>query len=179
MIQQTVEILTQPDVTKALGTLAGTGIIYIIKQIIFRNVIQKIVESTHTTLDNELYPLINRLVSLAIVITGLLLMLTQLGVNINAVLATLGASSLIIAYGFKNSLTNIISGLIIMAYRPFRVDDEIKLPSGERVFVLEIGSGRSKFYDPDQEGVIIIPNDDLCKNKIVNYTYAKERNNEK
>ena len=174
MVQQTIEIISNPTITPALIVLMLTGTAYIVKQLIFRQVILKIIDKTSTSLDNELYPLISRLVSLTIWITGSLIAMTRFGININALLATLGASSLIIAYGFKDALTNVISGLVIMAYRPFRVGDKIKLPSGERVTVLDIGGGRSKFFDKKQKAIIILPNIDLVKNKIVNYTYAKE-----
>ena len=61
-----------------------------------------------------------------------------------------------------------------MIDRPFRVGDKIKLPSGELVDVLSIGIRRSKFLSQDKKEVIIMPNIDLSKSKIVNYTYAKE-----
>ena len=51
---------------------------------------------------------------------------------------------------------------------------QIKLPSGEVVIVLDIGIRRSKFLSEDQ-AVIIMPNLELSKSKIINYTYARER----
>ena len=60
-----------------------------------------------------------------------------------------------------------------MIDRPFCVGDSIKLPSGEEVKVLDIGIRRSKFISEDK-AIFIIPNVDLSKSKIVNYTYGKE-----
>jgi len=178
MIQQTVNFLTEPNITQALIVLAITATVYIFKGLFFRNVVSKIINSTSTILDNEIYPLIDRLTSVIIWIVGLLFFLSNLGVNINSLLATLGASSLVVAYGFRDSFTNIISGMSILLYRPFKVGDFIKLPSGERVEVLEIGSGRCKFLDDEQNAVIIISNNDLSKNKIVNFTALEEIKNE-
>jgi len=106
--------------------------------------------------------------------------LIKLGVNINALVTTIGASSLVIAYGCKDTLSNIIAGLVLMADRPFRVGDIITLPSGEKVMVLNIGLRRSKFLEsPDGDEpskVVILPNSNLAKSKIKNYTYAQELN---
>ena len=46
--------------------------------------------------------------------------------------------------------------------------------SKKLVEVLSIGIRRSKFLSENKKEVIIMPNIDLSKSKIVNYTYAKE-----
>ena len=57
---------------------------------------------------------------------------------------------------------------------PFRVGDKIKLPSGEIVEVLDVGVRRSKFLS-GEKAIIIVPNLDLSKSKIINYTFGDER----
>lgn len=164
-----------PNISEAIFIFCFAGLIYFLKKEFFRRFIKKFIESTKTSLDNELYPLINRIISLLIWGIAIILILPKLGINVKALIATLGASSIIIAYGFKNSFTNIISGLIIMTYRPFRIGDSIKLSSGEEVKVIDIGGSLSKFYIKDKkEGILFIPNSDLVKSKIINYTYVKE-----
>ncbi|MBN3041274.1 MAG: mechanosensitive ion channel, partial [Candidatus Omnitrophica bacterium] len=81
--------------------------------------------------------------------------------------------SLAIALAAQDTIANIISGFMIMIDRPFRVKDIIKLPSGEKVEVLEIGVRRSRFLS-EEKAIIIVPNLELSKSKIVNYTYAEE-----
>ncbi|MDP8262708.1 MAG: mechanosensitive ion channel [Candidatus Ancaeobacter aquaticus] len=65
-----------------------------------------------------------------------------------------------------------------MIDRPFRVGDRIRLLSGENVVVKDIGIRRSKFVFDDDKAIIIMPNQDLSKSKIVNYTFAEENSNE-
>jgi small-conductance mechanosensitive channel len=96
------------------------------------------------------------------------------GVNISALITTLGITSLAIALAAQDTIANIISGFLIMIDRPFRIGDRIKLPSGEPVSVLDIGVRRSRFLGEDGS-VIIVPNLDLSKSKIVNITYGEER----
>jgi len=180
-IQQTILNLTNnnPDFVHSIIILCLTTLIYIIKKAFFRSVIKKIVDKTPTKLDNELYPLVNRLISIIIWLAGGFYILTELGINIRALIATIGASSILIAWACKDTLSNIIAGIVIMADRPFRIDDNIILPSGENVYVLSIGLRRSRFFhNPDESeftaSVIIVPNVNLVKNKIKNYTYASE-----
>jgi len=177
-IQQTILniVETNPNITESIIVLCLTALIYFAKKILFEKVIKKIVDKTSTHFDNEMYPLINRLLSLVIWFSGLIFILIKLGINVNTLVTTIGASSLVIAYGCKDTLSNIISGLVIMADRPFRVGDIIQLPSKEDVEVLSIGLRRSKFLDDIKEdkSVIIVPNSDLAKSKIKNYTYAEE-----
>ena len=61
-----------------------------------------------------------------------------------------------------------------MVDTPFCIGDRIKLPSGEDARVLDIGVRRSTFLSEDKTRVIIVPNVDLSKSKIVNYTYAEK-----
>ena len=103
-----------------------------------------------------------------------LVILPFFGVNISALVAALGVSSLAIALAAQDTIANIIAGFMIMIDRPFRIGDEIKLSSGDVVKVLDIGVRRSKFISQD-EAIVIIPNLELSKSKIVNYSYGKER----
>lgn len=125
--------------------------------------------------DDEFMPLLRRITNIVIWIIAILVILSNLGININALLATLGVGSLAIALAAQDTIANIISGFLIMVDRPFRVGDEIKLLSGERVKVLDIGIRRSRFLNLEDNAIIIVPNLELSKSKIVNFTYGRER----
>ncbi len=132
-----------------------------------------IVAVTETHLDDEFLPLFRRSAKIALWVIVSLIILPIFGVNISALIATLGVSSLAIALAAQDTIANIIAGFMIMIDRPFRIKDKIKLPSGENVEVLDIGIRRSKFLSGDG-AVIIFPNLELSKSKIVNYTYGEE-----
>jgi len=133
-----------------------------------------VAQKTRTRLDDEFIPLLRRATHTLIWVIALIIVLSKLGININALIATLGVSSLAIALAAKDTIANIIAGFLIMIDRPLRIGDKIKLPSGERVEVLDIGIRRSKFLAEDG-AIIIVPNLDLSKSKIVNFTYGEER----
>ncbi|HAV42413.1 TPA: hypothetical protein DCX15_00140 [bacterium] len=123
---------------------------------------------------DEFLPLLRKAGSIVIWIIGILIILSNLGVNISALIATLGISSLAIALAAQDTISNIIAGFLIMIDRPFRIGDEIKLPSGEKVKVLDIGVRRSRFVDLNDGSIIITPNLELSRSKIVNFTYGRE-----
>ncbi|MFH1790764.1 MAG: mechanosensitive ion channel domain-containing protein, partial [Candidatus Omnitrophota bacterium] len=134
---------------------------------------QNVVEKTESTLDDELFPLISKSAGIAIWTVAMLIVLAKMGLNINALITTLGVGSLAVALAAQDTIANIISGFLLMIDRPFRIGDEISLPSGERVKVLDIGVRRSKFA-AENGSCIIVPNVDLSKSKIVNFSYGSK-----
>lgn len=134
---------------------------------------ENIATRTKTPLDDEFIPLFKHIANILIWAIGAIIILSHFGVNINALITTLGVSSLAIALAAQDTISNIIAGFLIMVDRPFRMGDEIQLPSGEKVKVLSIGVRRSRFLNQDK-AIIIMPNLELSKSKIVNFTYGKE-----
>ena len=167
------------NLKKYLSTLLAINIAFIIQRTIggvFSWYRKNIAAKTATKLDDELIPLLRRVSKIAIWIIALLIILPFYGINISALIATLGVGSLAIALAAQDTIANIISGFMIMVDRPFRIGDKIKLPSGETVKVLDIGGRRSKFLSEDK-AIIIVPNLELSKSKIVNYSYGQEQLN--
>lgn len=134
---------------------------------------ENIAEKTNTTLDDDLIPIIRRTAKTLIWTIAFLVILPFYGVNISALITALGVGSLAIALAAQDTIANIIAGFLIMIDKPFRIGDKIKIPSGETVEVLQIGVRRSRFLAEDQS-IIIVPNLDLSKSKIVNFTYGEE-----
>ena len=147
--------------------------VFKIAVVLFNWYAENIASKTKTKLDDKFIPLFKRVAITIIWTLGLIILLSKIGVNVNALVATLGVSSLAIALAAQDTISNIICGFLIMLDRPFSVGDTIKLPSGEKVKVLDIGIRRSKFISEDN-AIIIVPNLDLSKNKVINYSYAEE-----
>lgn len=157
---------------KLLITLTITFWVSRVSIALFNWYAENIALKTKTDLDDKFIPLFKRLAVTIVWSLGLIVALGMLGVNINALVATLGVSSLAIALAAQDTISNIIAGFLIMVDRPFSIGDEVKLPSGERVKVLDIGIRRSKFLS-EEKAFIIMPNLELSKSKITNYSQAK------
>ena len=139
---------------------------------------KKIAVKTATKNDDELIPLIKRVLGLLIWIVGGIFILTEFGVNVKGLYVTAGASSICTAMLLKDSITNIVAGVTIMFDRPFRVGDSVKLHTGDIGVVLKIGLRRTNVLIPrmsdKSKSVLVIPNKDLSTAKVYNYTLAKE-----
>lgn len=167
----------QPELKKYVTTICIIWVAYIIQRIIGTVLSwygKNIVSKTKSQLDDKLIPLLRKTLKVGIWIMAFIVILPFYGVNISALIATLGVGSLAVALAAQDTIANIISGFLIMVDTPFRIGDKIKLPSGEVVEVLDVGIRRSKFLSEDKASVIIVPNLDLSKSKIINYTYVKE-----
>jgi MscS family membrane protein len=173
-----LSLVVHLNIRKYLTTLTIISVAFVIQRVLGGALSwykENLAAKTATRLDDELIPLLRRVAKIVIWIIALLIILPIYGVNISALIATLGVGSLAIALAAQDTIANIISGFMIMVDRPFRLGDKIKLPSGEVVKVLDIGVRRSKFLAQEDNAIIILPNLELSKSKIVNYTYGQER----
>ena len=170
-------IIIRGSIKKFIITLLAISAGFLAQRVIDGLVLwygESIAKATSSTLDEELLPFLRKSLKIALWIIVIITVLPFYGVNVNALIATLGVGSLAIALAAKDTISNIIAGFLIMIDRPFRMGDKVKIPSGEIVTVLDIGIRRSTFLS-DEKAVIIVPNLDLSKSKIINYTYGQEK----
>lgn len=72
-----------------------------------------------------LYRLIGQVVKVAIIIAGAISGLGTMGVNVSALVASLGLAGFALGFAFKDVLSNVLAGFLVLFYRPFRVGDTI------------------------------------------------------
>jgi len=165
----------QTNAEKYTRTILVISIAFIIQIVLGATLIwykENIAARTATDLDDKLVVIFHRTIKVIIWVVAALVILPFFGINISALVAALGVSSLAIALAAQDTIANVIAGFLILVDAPFKVGDTIKIPSGEKVVVLNIGLRRSRFSS-DEGAIVIVPNLDLSKSKIVNYTYGK------
>ncbi|MCC6548624.1 MAG: mechanosensitive ion channel family protein [Ignavibacteriaceae bacterium] len=124
----------------------------------------------NNNLYGSIFPLFRKLSKLLITALAVVIILAKLGVDISAFVVSLGVGSLAVALAAQETLSNMISGLIIMADRPFRIGDRIRIGTEINGDVIEIGIRSTKVLDFDRN-ILVIPNNDIVKSRIVNFTY--------
>lgn len=136
----------------------------------------KVAKRTRTDFDDELIPLLKRLLGIGVWVLGIGHLLVSYGIDVIGLTTTLGIGTVLTALLIKDSVSNIAAGVVIMFDKPFKIGDEIKLPSGESGRILKIGIRRTKLkiVDSGKNAHLILPNSDVSKCKIVNYTQAQE-----
>ncbi|HEU4662786.1 MAG TPA: mechanosensitive ion channel family protein [Dokdonella sp.] len=91
-----------------------------------------------------------------------------LGVPMTSMLAVLGAAGLAIGLALKDSLSNIASGVLLVALRPFRVGDVVTI-HGVTGSVEFINIFQTRLRGPDNQ-TVTLPNALITADSIVNLT---------
>lgn len=121
-------------------------------------------------LKQTLGPLTSKVVNILVGAVAAIILLDHFGINIGSLLVSLGVGSLAVALAAQDTLANMIAGFVILVDRPFRVGDRIELQSGQVGDVHEIGLRSTTLLNFDAN-LIIIPNAELVKTRIINYAY--------
>lgn len=120
--------------------------------------------------DPLLATFLSRVVKIAIVIIALLFALQILGLAGIATGLVTGASvsAIVIGFAFKDIGENFLAGIMLAFNRPFRVGDTVELDGYKgTVVALNLRNSRIKTFDGKD---IFIPNANVIKNPVVNYT---------
>ncbi len=109
-------------------------------------------------------------IKLVLVVLIFLLALHVAGLSgiAGALMATFGASAVVLGFAFKDIAENFLAGIILAFNRPFRVNDTVKI---EDIFgkVKEMEFRYTKITTFDGRNVYI-PNGDVLKKPVYNYT---------
>jgi small-conductance mechanosensitive channel len=103
-----------------------------------------------------------------ILILGVLIALTVLGVSITPLLTALGVGGLAVALAIQDTLANLFAGIHILVEKSIRVGDFIRLESGQEGFVEDI-TWRTTRIRMLPNNMVIIPNNKLSQSVVTNY----------
>ena len=88
-------------------------------------------------------------------------------IDVQQIMGTLGIGSLVIALALQDTLSNLVSGFLLIIESPFKVGDWIKVGDTEgEVVEINWRAVRIKTIDRD---IVVIPNGNLGKESIINY----------
>jgi len=108
-----------------------------------------------------------------IVIFGVLIAISQLGVSLGPLLAGLGIAGFIIGFALQDSLANFASGMMILMYRPFDVGDTVEA-GGIRGKVSHMSLVNTTFMTFDNQK-LVVPNNLIWQTVITNVTAQRSR----
>lgn len=106
----------------------------------------------------------------AILVLGVLIALNVIGINLTSLSVFAGALGVGIGFGLQNIANNLISGLILLAERPVRVDDWVSVGASQGI-ISRIGL-RSLVLTTWDNQDIIIPNAQLITQPVTNWTLS-------
>lgn len=98
-----------------------------------------------------------------LVIFGLTIALGTVGVNVSALVAGLGLTGFALGFAFRDALSNVLAGVLILMYRPFGLGDRIAAVGFEgpvQAIDLRYTTIRA------QDRIVLIPNATLLSNAV-------------
>jgi len=109
-----------------------------------------------------------------ILLVGALVLLDALGIKITPILTALGVGGLAVALALQDSLGNLFAGMHLLADKPIRVGDYVKLADNVEGYVVDVG-WRSTRLRMLQNNVVVIPNSKVAQSVITNYDLPESR----
>ncbi|MFZ5593359.1 MAG: mechanosensitive ion channel family protein [Pseudomonadota bacterium] len=120
----------------------------------------------------DVFNLLGQIARVTLLITGFITALGTLGVNVTAMVAGLGLTGFALGFALKDALSNLLAGIFLLIYRPFKRGDQIKVEEFSGT-VIGIDLRYTTLQETGQK--ILIPNSVLFTSAItLNETEKQE-----
>lgn len=116
---------------------------------------------------------INRMIRRVVLLVGVLVALSMIGVNIGALLALVGGGAFIIGFALQDTLGNLASGIMVLVNRPFDVGDVVSV-GGVDGKVEGVSLVSTTISTPDNK-CVLVPNKSVWGQVITNASANPER----
>lgn len=138
-----------------------------------QHVVKRAVSTSKLNFSKLLQDFFTSLSSKVVFTIGVLIALSQLGIELGPLLAGFGIAGVIIGFALQDTLSNFASGMMILIYRPFDVGDLINAAGVTgRVSHMSLVSTTIKTLDNQR---LIIPNNKIWGDTINNITAEHQR----
>jgi len=170
-----VPVLGMKTSTALLLKNFSVALIILFITMIFTHVVDVLIRSwghrvtarIDSRIENDLVPLFVNITKIIVVATGLLMILSQFDIDITPFIASLGVAGFAIGFAVKDTLANVIGGVVLILDRSFVVGDKVTVDDQTGV-IKEVGLRNTKLVTYDNE-IIVIPNGELMNKQFKNY----------
>ena len=112
--------------------------------------------------------ILGNIVRIVVLLTGILVILIMLDVPIAPLITAFGVGGLAVALAFQDTLSNLFSGLYVLASKQVKPGDYIKLDTGEEGYVTDI-NWRNITVRTLPNNVVVVPNSKMASAIMTNY----------
>jgi MscS family membrane protein len=133
---------------------------------VFGRILEEKAAETEGRMDDQLVPVAIRVAKLFAALVGLIFVLQNIGVNVSALIASLGVGGIAIALAAKDTLANVFGSITIFTDRPFQVGDVVSI-DGVVGSVEDVGLRSTRIRTPSNS-LLSIPNATVANSKIDN-----------
>ena len=145
--------------------------IVILSDTFFMTATKRLRKSSASTAN--LFEFIRRVSKAVIYTIAILSILTNCGVNVNTIIASLGIGGMALAFASQDTIANFFGSVSIIVDRPFIVGDYVKTSACEGT-VETIGFRSTRIRTPAKT-LVTIPNSGLAKEPVENLSKMEER----
>ena len=111
--------------------------------------------SKHAKVKQQNIIFLTQIIKAGIFIIGLISAMGSIGINVNALITGLGVTGFAISFAMKDIVSNMLAGLLILIYQPFKVGTKMTVNSKEGT-VQEINMRHTVLLA--HENILLIPN---------------------
>lgn len=117
--------------------------------------------------------LVNGAIKGGVLIVGILVILSMLGISIAPLLTALGVGGLAVALALQDTLANLFAGFHILVEKSIRVGDFVRIESGQEGCVEDI-TWRTTRLRMLSNNTVVIPNRKMAQSVVVNFSLPNE-----
>ena len=133
---------------------------------ILHEYLTKIVARTDNQMDDQLLPVVVRVLNILVIGTGVVYALTIFDIDLTAILAGLSVGALALALAAQDTVKNFLGSVTVFIDKPFKIGDYVKV-NGVEATVESVGIRSTRLRTPDRS-LVTIPNGELSNMTIDN-----------
>ena len=111
----------------------------------------------------KIYKLMGSTSNIVLIIMGIVTALGTLGIDISAIVASLGLTGFAIGFAFKDALSNYLAGIMVILYRPYDIGDNVNIIGCEgKITEIDL-----RYTTIENEGEIHMVPNSVCLSKTI------------
>lgn len=123
-------------------------------------------------LSHSFLPLVTAIIKVGLWGTAIMTVLSYFGVDVKGLVVGMGIASAAIALSAQETLSNLVSGLSLLADQPFKVGDTITLEDGLMGTVQHIGLRSTRLLTLDNN-ILSVPNNEMARKRITTLAFPE------
>ena len=163
------DAVTVTEVVQAVGVFVGSVLLAVVLR-------QVLVRAVSRQANRHLGQVLGRILSVIIIGVGIIYALDVVGVRIGPLVGALGIGGVALAFAAQDVLANLIAGVLIGIRRPIKFGEQIG--TGEYEGTVEDVNLRTVEIRTYDGNTVLIPNQEVLRNPIINYTRTPYRRTE-
>ena len=151
------------------GALPGifAGLVVIVVFFIAAVMSRKLLRRLSARIEPDKRPLVElaaETLRYVVIAVGLIMGFGTMGIDVSALIAGLGLTGFALGFALRDAVSNLIAGVLILLYQPFRYGDNITV-SGNKGTVIGINF-RYTVLEADGGAVVHVPNSTMFSNSV-------------